>query len=137
MFRLTKILNGRTNEGETRTVSVTAISAAIPAGTPVHIAAGNVTPITESTTVLATHIVENAAASGATRLCVTDLLPGMVFEAPLTAAPGSIAVGGEYKITASGVSATAVSASVRGALLFDRAGAAASGDKVLVTFPLA
>ena len=36
-----------------------------------------------------------------------------------------------------GVSATAVASSVRGAILFDPAGAAVSGDKVLVTFPLA
>ena len=81
--------------------------------------------------------VARAAASGATSVLVFDLLPGMVFEAPLTAAIGSMKVGGEYKISASGVSATAVSSSVRGAILFDPAGAALTGDKVLVTFPLA
>ena len=137
MYKLVKILSGRGNEAESRTVTVTALSAAISAGTPVNIAAGVVTPLTTSTTVRATHVVERDAASGATSVFVTDLLPGMVFEAPLTAAIGSMKAGGEYKISASGVSATAVSSSVRGAILFDPAGASASGDKVLVTFPLA
>ena len=137
MYKLVKILSGRGNEAESRTVAVTALSAAIAAGTPVNIAAGVVTPLTVSTTVLATHIVERDAASGATSIFVTDLLPGMVFEAPLTAAMGSMKVGGEYKIASSGVSATAVANSVRGAILFDPAGAALTGDKVLVTFPLA
>ncbi|MBR6052865.1 MAG: hypothetical protein IKP55_03675 [Clostridia bacterium] len=137
MYKLVKILSGRGNEAESRTVAVTALSAAIAAGTPVNIAAGVVTPLTVSTTVLATHIVERDAASGATSIFVTDLLPGMVFEAPLTAAIGSMKVGGEYKIASSGVSATAVANSVRGAILFDPAGAALTGDKVLVTFPLA
>jgi len=137
MFILAKILGGRMNVPEPHTIPCTATSAAIAAGTPVNIAAGVVTPLTASTTVLATHIVENAAASGATSITVSEILPGNVYEAPMTATPSSMGVGGEYKITASGVSATAVSSSVRGALLYDLCGAAASGDKVLVTFPLA
>ena len=137
MYKLVKILSGRGNEAESRTVSVTALSASIDAGTPVNIAAGVVTPLTASTTVLATHIVARAAASGAAAGLGFGRLPGMVFEAPLSAAIGSMKVGGEYKISASGVSATAVSSSVRGAILFDPAGAALTGDKVLVTFPLA
>ena len=65
MYTLVKILGGRMNVPEPHTIPVTALSAAISAGTPVNIAAGVVTPLTASTTVLATHIVENAAASGA------------------------------------------------------------------------
>jgi hypothetical protein len=137
MFRLAKIQNGRTNESEARVVDVSALSAAIGAGTPVNILAGVVTPIGSGTTLRATHMVEHAATKGATRLLISDLLPGMVYEAPMTAAPGSIAVGGEYQISASGMTATAVSGSVRGAVLYDRAGATAAGDRVYVTFPVA
>ena len=137
MFTIAKILGGRMNVCEPHTIPVTALSAAIVAGTPVNIAAGVVTPLTASTTVLATHIVEKAAASGATTLTVHDILPGNVYETAMTATPTSMGVGGEYKITAAGISATAVSSSVRGALLYDLNGATASGDKVLVTFPLA
>ncbi len=141
MFVLAKILGGRINVPEPHTITVTALSAAIAKGTPVNIKAGVVTPLTASTAVIATHLVENAAASGATTITVSEILPGMVFEAPLTAAIGSAKVYGEYTITAAGISATAAAPTAqsptRGAILYDPLGASASGDKVLVTFPVA
>ncbi len=137
MFQLVKILSGRGNESEARHIAVNALSDGIAKGTPVSISAGSVTPLGAETTVRATHIVERDTEAGATRLYVTDLLPGMVFETRLTDSPVGMGIGGEYKLGTGGLSATVVSGAVRGAILYDATGAHAAGDSVYVTFPQA
>ena len=137
MFDLVKIVNGRINTSEPRYIGVTAIGSAIAPGTPVNISAGVVTPLTASTTVKATHLVLTETEKGATTLFVLDITPNMVFEAPLTAeAATEVNAMTEVKITADGVSVTAVSNSVRGALTYDKVPVSAKGTKVLVTFPI-
>ena len=135
MFRLTKIINGRINTSEPRRVILgTALAAAVKAGTPVSIVAGVLTPLTASTTVKATHVVEEAAPAGATSVLALDLLPGMVFEAPLSTpdTSGVCKTGAEVKITADGVQPAAVASNVRGAVIYDPP----VGATVLVTFPI-
>jgi hypothetical protein len=60
----------------------------------------------------------------------------MIFEAPVSALPAGMTVGGEYLLSTDGksVSATAVSSGKRGATLVDRAGASSIGDTVCVAF---
>lgn len=135
MFRLIKILNGRINTSEPRRVILgTALAAAVKSGTPVSVSAGALTPLTASTTVKATHIVQEDTPAGATSVLALDLLPGMVFEATINAADESNAckTGTEVKVTADGVQPEAVASNVRGAVIYDPP----VGETVLVTFPI-
>ena len=79
MFKLKKILGGRTNVPEIRTIKVSTISSDIEAGTPVSIYRGSVRPMDENVDYPATHIVVCDVKRGDTILKVYDILPGMVF----------------------------------------------------------
>ena len=133
MFTLIKIENSGRNVPEPLRLAVSAAVNA-PYGTPLSVKGGTATPLTASTTAAATHILL-ANANGTSLLCAR-VTPDMVFEVPLSAAPSAMKVGTEYALSADGsaVSATAVSGSVRGAILVDTCGAAKAGDKILVRF---
>lgn len=139
MFRLVKCLGGRINEAETRKIKVNAIAGAIARGTPVRIKNGSVTSLSQTGAVIATHLAERDAKAGDTELLVSEILPGMVFEAPLAGAPaGAMKVWGEY--TTDGqkmLTAAADSTNTRGVIIYDLLGAKAAGDMILVTFPVA
>ncbi len=140
MFRLVKYLGGRINEAETRRITVEATNAEIKAGSPVNIKDGYVTPLKQVTGVIATHMVERAAAKGATELTVSEILPGMIYEVPLINAPDEpMLIYGEY--VTDGQQMMTVLADpdmdMRGAVIYDHLGAKVKGDKMLVTFPVA
>lgn len=148
MFKLVKILGGRINVPEVRTISVKAAAAATyAAGTPVSVSASGIAKLSSSTTTYASYIIaEDVTFSGTTTkqdVKVYDILPGMVFEtklsAALTLANGN--VGTQFQIDSTGTKMTATAAdpsaqsgAARGVILFEQFGTA-SGDKVHVTFP--
>lgn len=139
MFTLKKILNGRINVSEPRTITLsTALSADIAEGTPVIITAGAATAVANTSTAVATHVTMAAAKSGTKALLVLDILPGMVFETVLNSADSSAVckAGSEVLLTAAGVTPTAISSSLRGAKVFDLPASTASGATILVTFPV-
>ncbi len=139
MFKLVKYLGGRINHAETREVEVEAIENAIAEGTPVQIKEGAVTPLSQMSNVVATHMVERGAEAGATELLVSEILPGMIYEAPLVNAPDEpMKLWGEY-ITDGQKMLTVLAdpeMDMRGAIIYDLLGAKVAGDKMLVTFPV-
>lgn len=140
MFKLVKYLGGRINEAETRRITVDATDAAIKAGTPVNVKEGLVTPLDQMSCVVATHMVERDAEKGATELLVSEILPGMIFEAPLVNTPDQpMKVYGEYMTDGQQMMTVLADPDLdmRGAVIYDLLGAKTKGDAMLVTFPLA
>ncbi len=134
MFTLIKIQNSGSNVPEPCRIALsTAVTAAY--GTPVSVRGGTATVLSATTTLLATHLV--MANTEGKSLLAARITPDMVFEVSVNADPSAMKVGTEYALTADGLSlsATAVSGSVRGAVLVDASHAKAAGDKVLVRFP--
>lgn len=133
MFALVKILGGGRNVPEPKHYTLTE-TVSVRYGTPVALAGGKLTPLTSTSTIPATHLVM-ADAEGREVLCAR-ITPDMIFETRVSAAPAAMRAGTEYALSADGqgVSATAVSGSVRGACLYDTCGAKKSGDALLVYF---
>ena len=139
MFRLVKYLGGRINEAETRRITVDPIETAILRGSPVNIKNGCVTPMTQMSGVLATHMVECDAAVGETVLTVSEILPGMIYEAPLFNKPDEpMKVWGEYITDGQTVLPAAADPDMdmRGPVIYDLLDAKVGDDMMLVTFPV-
>ena len=139
MFKLVKILGGRINQPETRTLPVSALDHGIDEGTPVRIVGSDVILMNDtSTDFIPTHIVERNAEEGAMEVIVSDILPGMIFETTLVSTPSSVPkYYVEYPVYGSWVKCNkAVESGVRGAICYDPLGATKQGDKLLVTFPI-
>lgn len=105
MFILRKILNGRINVSEPLVMQVTtALSAAIAEGTPVTISNGACA--TASGDVTVEYVTAAAAPEGATSVPVLLVTRDMIFEVP---AVTGLKVGNKYRVTDTGVIATAAS----------------------------
>ena len=133
MFQLIKILGAGRNVPEPKSYTLTE-DASLRYSTPAVLSGGKLTAVTSASTAAATHLVM-ADVSGKEAL-LSRITPDMIFEAPVIGSPSALKAETEYALSADGegISATAVSGSVRGARLFDACGAAASGDSVLVYF---
>lgn len=135
MFKLKKILGGRTNVGEYRTITVNPTPSAIKAGTPISIYSSNVRIMSPDVDFLATHIVEADAEDKATTLYVLDLLPGMVFSADFEGEPSDYEVYQGYYISKGKMLTESTDGSKCGAVVYEKP---KDGDKeILVTFPCA
>jgi len=133
MYKLIKILNAGINVPEP--VRITLDSAVtVSRGMPVIISGGALTVLSDKATSLPTHVTL-APVDGKEVLCFA-VTPDMVFETTASAAPTAMKVGNEYLLSADGsaVSATAVSGSLRGAVLMNKNGASAAGDSLLISF---
>ena len=133
MFHLIKILNGRVGVPEPERIALSS-EVNVKYGTLAILKNGTLTPFTAGSTALPTHLI--LADSTGHSVLAAPLSPDMLFEAKLSSSPDAMSVGGEYLLTADGtaVSATAVSGEKRGALLVDKSGAHAAGDRVCVAF---
>lgn len=133
MFRLVKILNGRCNQPEPTKLGATA-SETYAIGEALVLSAGALTKC--GATAKPTYIAGEdytAPASGARRVTVYPVSGDMIFEAPLTAAPTSLTEGSVVTLSDDGLGVTATTTSGV-ATVVDLAGAAASGDRILVRF---
>ena len=138
MFKLVKYLGGRINQGETRKITVQETMRDIPAGTPVRISGGLVSKMDAESTILATHLVEKAASAGSTEVTVTDILPGMVFEVPLSGDfSDMLDVNSEYVTDGQALlpEVADIAMDIRGVRIYEYVHSPKAGDKVLVTFP--
>lgn len=133
MFHLVKILNGRVGVPEPERIALTA-AATVSYGTPVIIKGGTLTKMSNAATSLPTHLV--LADSTEKTVLAAPISPEMVFEVPVSAAPTAMTVGSEYLLSADGmsISTTEAASGKRGAVLVSKAGAAVSGDTLLVRF---
>ena len=134
MFKLIKILGGRTNQSESRTVKVQPLSAAIAEGTPVQIKGGRVTVVSDTTSCPVTHIVDRAAAKSASSVKVTDVLPGMVFSTRLDGDYSDYQIGDEHLISGGILLADLAETPHTGAVIYDIPERVYDGE-ILVTFP--
>ena len=134
MYKLIKILGGRINHGESRTVTVAPLTAKIKEGTPVLIREGEVTVISGSMGLPVTHIVDFEAEKGASRIKVTDLLPGMVFSTVMLGESSEYFIGGEYVVSPDGLLSDPVAKAHTGAVVYDIP-ERLEGGEILVTFP--
>ncbi len=133
MFRLVKILNGRTNQAEPVKLATTA-SESYSVGEALVLSGGALTKCgaTEKPTYIAAADYTAPAAEQAP-LTAYPVSDGMIFECPVGAAPTSLHIGDKVTLATDGQGVTATTASGV-ATVWDLAGAAASGDKILVTF---
>ncbi|MBR6545492.1 MAG: hypothetical protein IKT72_00980, partial [Clostridia bacterium] len=99
MFKLKKIIGGRTNVPEIRTIKVNSISSEITAGTPISIYRGSVRPMDENSDYGATHIVVCDVERGDTILKAYDILPGMVFSVDCQGDPTTYKIYEEHAIS--------------------------------------
>lgn len=133
MFRLVKIQNGRCNQPEPEKLGTTA-SEAYSLGEALVLSGGTLTKC--GPTVKPTYIAGEdytAPASAARRLTVYPVSSDMVFEAPLSAAPASLTEGSTVTLSGDALGVTATTTSGV-ATVVSLAGAAASGDRILVRF---
>ena len=133
MFHLTKILNGRTGVPEPQRVSLGS-AVTVKYGTLAIIKDGALIAFNASSTALPTHLI--LADSEGKEVLAAPITPDMRFEVKASASPAAMTVGTEYLLNADGtaVSATVAASGKRGALLVDKLGAKASGDKLCVAF---
>lgn len=132
MFKLVKILGGRINQAEPRRIRVQEVEEDISAGTPISIINSHVTVIRDDETNPVTHILEADVSYGEHYVTVIDVLPGMVFSAPIVGAPSNISVGVEYMIKEGGLSGYSAPARGAGGVCFEDP--EATDTEVLMTF---
>ncbi len=133
MYQLIKIQNARTNVPEPMRIPL-ASATTVERGVPVSIKNGTLTPHSDKSTSLPTHMTL-AASNEACVLCY-EITREMVFETAVSANPSAMAVGSEYLLTADGkgITPSLVSGSLRGATVISTAGTVSAGDKILVAF---
>lgn len=126
MFECKKILGGRINvpEPEVHTAGVT-----VSAGQALTLTGGSL--VTAGEAVAPTHIALADATAGQKVACYA-VLPGMIFDVPVSAAPTGLAEGTKLKLATDGLSVTATSGGA--ATIVNLNGAAAAGDIIQVKF---
>ena len=134
MFKLTRIQNAGSNVPETLWLPVGA-SASYVCGEAVHITAGAATAC--AATDKPTHIIAERDGGGSEKgILAYRITPDMLFDAPISAAPSSLAVGDKVTLTVTSGHAIGVTATTTGgvATVEDLCGASAAGDTVTVRF---
>lgn len=134
MFKLVKILGGRTNQSESRTVKVSPLTQDIMEGAAISICSGVVTVINEETTCPVTHIVDAPAKQQDTSILVTDVLPGMIFSTPFVGSMNDYNIYEEHCIGMYALSPAIVETPHSGAVIYDIP-VRKKGYDLLVTFP--
>ncbi len=134
MFKLVKILGGRTNCAEPRRVHVSSgPSKALTVGMPISIANGTATVVDGDRELHVTHLIDQDCKANAKDLTVIDVLPGMVFSSFMMNDLENYAIGGEYIIENGAVTSDPVSQRGAGAVVFDIP-EQVEGGEILVTF---
>ena len=126
MFECKKILNGRGNVPEPE---VHTAGAAVSAGQALTLTGGSLVAAGEA--VAPTHIALADATTGQKVACYA-VLPGMIFDVPVSAAPTGLVEGTKLKLATDGLSVTATSGGA--ATVVNLNGAAAVGDIIQVKF---
>ncbi len=133
MFRIIKLLNARTNVPETVAIPVTA-STVYPEGCAVKLSSG--AAVHCAATDAPEYIVAAAAdASVDSVVLCYPLLGDAIVETPVSAAPTSLKIGNKVtlNVNASSVAVGVTATTTNGvAEIYDLAGAAAAGDKLLL-----
>ena len=126
MFECKKILNGRGNvpEPEVHTVG----SSAITAGMALNLSGGVLVKATGAPTHIA---LADAAAN--TKVACYAVLPGMIFDVPVSAAPTSLKEGVKVTVAGTGIEVTATTTDGV-ATIVNLNGAAKAGDIIQVKF---
>lgn len=133
MFRLIKIINGRTNQAEPVKLGTTA-STAYTLGEALVLADG--AAVKCGATEKPTHIAaqdHTAPAAGGGYLTAYPITAEMIFEVPIAAAPTALKRGSRVTLTADATGVTATT-TAGVATIVDLVGATNSGDKILVKF---
>lgn len=133
MFRLTKIINGRTNQAEPVKLGTTA-STTYTIGEALVLVDGAAVKCgaTEKPTYIAAQD-HTVPAAGGGYLIAYPITAEMIFEAPIAAAPTALKRGSRVTLTADATGVTATT-SAGVATIVDLVGATGSGDKILVKF---
>lgn len=126
MFECKKILNGRGNVPEPE---VKFAGANVSAGQALTLAGGSLVAAGEAAA--PTHIALADATIGQKVACYA-VLPGMIFDVPVSAAPTSLAEGAKLKLATDGLSVTATAGGA--ATVVNLNGAAKAGDIIQVKF---
>lgn len=132
MFRLIKILNGRTNQSEPVKLKTTA-GTAYGFGAALSLASGALVNCTATTKPL--YICgEDAAANEKEEITVYPVDANQIFEVPVSASPASLTVGAKVTLNVINSMATGVSATTTNGVaeIFDLNSAVNAGDKILV-----
>lgn len=132
MFRLVKILNGRTNQAEPVKVKTSA-GVAYEYGTALCLNAGALVNCTATAKPL--YICgEDAKADERTEITVYPIDPNQIFEVSVSASPAALAVGSKVTLALTDGRATGVSATTTNGVaeIFDLNSASAANDKILV-----
>ena len=133
MFRLVKILNGRTNQGEPVRLPTTA-GTSYSYGEALVLNGGKLAKC--GATAVPTHICGEdytAPEKGDTKAIIAEPVSAdMIFEAPFSEVP-DVNVGDKVKLNEDGLQVTADTENGV-ATIFDKNGATATGDKCLVQF---
>ncbi len=127
MFKLIKIENGRLNVPEP---IVYEASVAVSEGEALALASGRLAKC--GTTTKPEYIAMGNATAGE-KVAVCRVESNQVYEAPISAAPGELAVGSKVKLDANAAGVTADTASGV-ATIVNLNGAKAAGDTVIVRF---
>ena len=132
MFRLIKILNGRTNQSEPIKLKTTA-GVAYEFGSALSLNAGALINCTATTKPLFI-CGEDAAADEKSELTVYPIDANQIFEVPVSASPAALTVGASVTLALTDGKATGVTATTASgvAQIFDLNSAAAAGDRILV-----
>ncbi len=133
MFRLVKILNGRTNQAEPCFLPTTA-SETYEVGEALTLSGGAFTKC--GATTRPTHIAMEdyaAPATGARPLYSYAISPAMIFECPVTTSPASLKIGQKVTLADTAAAVTATTASGV-ATIIDKSEATVAGDCLLIAF---
>ena len=133
MFRLVKILNGRTNQAEPVRVPSTAAEA-YSFGEALSLSGGKVTKCAPTVRPDCISCEDYTAPAGGGRaILVEPVSSEMIFEAPISASPASLGVGAAVTLGADALSVTATTQNGV-ATVFDLLGASSVNDKIYVRF---
>ena len=125
MFKYKKTIGGHVSAPELERCKA---KTTIPAGAALVLSGGEVGLC--GATAVPTHISESSGAAGEMIACYA-VMPGMIFEVPVTAAPA--AEGSKVTIDGSALKVTATTTS-GDAIVVDKNGATKAGDKIYVKF---
>ena len=133
MFRLVKILNGRTNQGEPVKLPSTA-GESYHCGEALTLNAGKLTKCAASAMPDFICCEDYTAPASENRSVMAEPVSAdMIFEVPVTAAPSALAPGSKVTLHTDALSVTATTANGV-ATVTDLLGAASAGDRIQVCF---
>ena len=133
MFRLVKILNGRTNQGEPMALPSTAGESYL-CGEALTLSAGKLTKCAASVKPDFISCEDYTAPASENRAIMAEPVSAeMIFEVPVTASPSALVPGSKVTLHTDAMSVTATTTNGV-ATVTDLCGAASAGDRIQVCF---